>query len=65
MPWKYGKCPKTFTPKLLTKWHMQTIENQIRLLLPEGAVWSGSLQFAIPASILTYIKIKKSLALSV
>ena len=33
------------TPKCLTKWHMQTVQTQIRLLL-EGAVWSGSTLFA-------------------
>ena len=30
-----SKCPKISTPKCLTKWHNQTVQIQIRLLLKE------------------------------
>ena len=43
-----AKVLKFRTPKFLRKWHLQTVQTQIRLL-----IWSGSTRFAIPQSILS------------
>ena len=40
-----------FIHQFLAKWHVQTVQTQIRLLLKE-AVWSGSTLFVIPLNML-------------
>ena len=42
---QYSKCPKISNKKYLTKWHMQTVQTQIRLLLKDQ---SDQDQYCLP-----------------
>ena len=46
----YGECPTILYNKVSDKWHMQTMQTQIRLLLKEQS--DKGLLFATPLSIL-------------
>ena len=53
---KYGKCPKLCTSKLAIKWHVQTVQTQIRLFLRSSLIRVHTICNSIKYLRNTYIK---------